>query len=253
MSSLVGQRVVITRALHQAEELAEPLRRAGAVPILLPMLAIVPPENTEELERAAAKLACYDWVVFTSANAVEALRRFEGRNAKRVAVIGEATARRASEAGFQVDCIATDSVSEGLAQVLQAQGIAGAKILLPTAAVTRDVLPGQLRNSGAQVDVVEAYRTVMPAEAAEKAAAVFSDSLPDWVTFASSSAVQHLLTAMDAETVERCKLASIGPVTSKTLAKFGLRPTVEAEPHTVPAMVEAMSRLSVRADVPSAL
>lgn len=245
MSELRGRRVVVTRAPHQAEELAAPLRAQGAEVILLPMISIAPPLDKGPLLQAAAEIDAFDWLIFTSVNAVTAFRSALGTVPSavrpKVAAIGEGTAERARALGFQIALLASKSVSEGLAADLAAAGVDGKNVLIPSAAAARDVLPNELNRLGARVRVVEAYRNVMPEESRDRAAIVFSNPLPDWITFASPSAVDNLVALIGHEIVAQCRLASIGPVTSAALRNHGLRPTIEANPHTILAMVAGMA------------
>ena len=235
-------RIVVTRAAHQAEELARPLRELGFEVILLPMIAIAPPADPEPLREAAAHCDRYDWIIFTSANAVSA---FAARDSKaRIATVGAATRKAAEERGFAVTLTPKEYVAESLLAAFSAYDLTGRRILLPTAAVTRDIIPDALRKRGAHVDVVEAYRNVIPPEAADHADAVFREPYPDWVTFASSSAVDNLVQLIGRDRISPVKIASIGPITSRTIRKHGLAVTAEAEVHTIEGLVRAISRAS---------
>lgn len=237
-------RVVVTRAAHQADELAMLLRKNGAEPILLPMIAIGPPLDPEPLRRAAEHANEYDWIIFTSANAVAAfsgvLRRPVRECRSRVAAIGTATRNAAWARGFVVDLVPEAYVSESLLAALTSENLAGSRILIPSAAITRDVVPAALREQGAHVDVVEAYRNVIPPEAAARAGAVFQEPYPEWVTFASPSAVDHLVTLIGAEPICHVKIATIGPVTSERVRTYGLSVTAEASIQTVEALAHAI-------------
>jgi uroporphyrinogen III methyltransferase/synthase len=118
----------------------------------------------------------------------------------------------------------------------------GKRILIPSAAVTRDVVPNELRNRGAEVDVVQAYQNVIPFNAPGQAAEIFQEPLPDWITFASSSAVDHLLALVPIDVVKEIKIASIGPATSATAQNHGITVTAEALQHTMAGLIEAMIR-----------
>jgi uroporphyrinogen-III synthase len=131
-------------------------------------------------------------------------------------------------------------VAESLIESFANHDINGRHILIPSAAVTRDVVAAELRKRGAQVDVVEAYRNVIPSEARDLAAKVFGQPYPDWVTFASSSAVDNLVQLIGTAPLQPVKIATIGPVTSKTVRKHGLRVAAEADPHTVEGLVNAI-------------
>jgi uroporphyrinogen-III synthase len=236
--TLADLRIVVTRAAHQAAELAEPLRERGATPILLPVIGIAAPENPELLAQAIARVRDYDWIVFTSANSV---RAFGKQICKaRVATVGSATREFAERQGWEVAVTPESYVAEALVEALGREELSGKRILIPSAAVTRDVVRDELTRRGARVDVVEAYRNVIPAEAAAMTKKVFRVPFPDWITFASSSAVENLASLAGVENLRRSKIASIGPVTSDTVRKHGLTVTVEAEPHTVAGLVDAI-------------
>jgi uroporphyrinogen-III synthase len=246
MSGLAGARVVVTRALHQSEELARPLRERGAAVILLPMIEIAPPADTEPLRRAARQIDEYDWIIFSSANAVEALARYiepgQGSLHARIAVVGAATCEAVERHGWRVDVVPEEFVAESLIEALSPEALHGQRILLPSAAVTRDVIPRALRQHRAVVDVIEAYRNVMPEHASAQARAIFSENpLPAWVTFTSSSCVDNLVSAVGAEALLKVRIASIGPVTSGTIRRHGLEVHAEPREHTIPALVEAIS------------
>ncbi len=243
MTALKGLRVTVTRAAHQAEELARALREQGAEIILLPVISIAPPKNTEGL-RAAACSDAYQWIIFTSANAVSAfateLRR-NGRDCRaRIAAIGSATCEAAEASGFRVQLVPERYMAECLTEAFDGKNLADCRILIPSAAVTRDVVAPALRRCGARVDVVEAYRNILPPEAAEQARIVFQRPYPDWVTFASSSAVRNLVNLVGTNVLSDTKLASIGPMTSETVRTYGLTVGAEARLHTVEGLVKAL-------------
>jgi uroporphyrinogen-III synthase/uroporphyrinogen III methyltransferase/synthase len=162
---LLGRRVLVTRALHQAGKLSEGLHALGAEPVEVAVLEIRAPERFDPLDAALRRLDSYDWLILTSANAVRALAEraaaLEIALAQpvrlKVAAIGEATAAAARLIGLPVDFVPEAYVAEKLVEGLLARA-AGQRILLARAAVARDVIPGALRAAGAEVDVVEAYR-----------------------------------------------------------------------------------------------
>jgi uroporphyrinogen-III synthase len=242
--SLDGLRIVVTRAAHQAEELARPLRALGAEAILLPVIAIAPPLDPGPLKEAAGRANEYDWIVFTSANAVACwvaqLADPPSQGRARVATVGAATRECAERYGLAVAITPQKYIAESLVESFGSEQLAGRRILIPSAAVTRDVVATELRRRGAQVDVVEAYRNAIPSAAAKQARELFRDPLPHWVTFASSSAVAHLVELVGAAPLRQVKIAAIGPVTSDTVNKCGLRVTVEARLPTVDGLVNAI-------------
>jgi uroporphyrinogen-III synthase len=244
MRTLQGLRVVVTRAPHQCEELTASLRGLGAQVILLPLIAITPPVNSEPLRQAALRLNEYDWIIFTSANAVAAFADQLPDSPQmwkaRIAAVGAATRQAALARGFPVTVTPTEYVAESLLVALNGEDLNDRRVLIPSAAVTRDIVPGELRKRGAHVDVVEAYRNVIPPDAADAATAMFQDPYPDWVLFASSSAVDNLVALIGVERVRRTKIATIGPITTNTVHKYGLGVTAQAETHTAQGLVDAI-------------
>jgi uroporphyrinogen III methyltransferase/synthase len=229
---------VVTRAAPQAEELARPLRERGAIPILLPVIGIAPPADPSALAQAIAEIEAYDWIVFSSVNGVRALGKQHSR--ARIATVGAATREFAEQMGFTVSVTPEIYVAEALVEALGAKELSGRRVLIPSAAVTRDVVREELARRGARVDVVEAYRTVMPPEAVQMASEVFRAPWPDWITFASSSAVDNLASLVSAEVLRRSKIASIGPVTSKSIRGHGLTVDAEAAVHSIAGLVDAI-------------
>ena len=235
---LAGLRIVVTRASHQAEELAKPLAALGANVILLPVIDIAPPLNPELLNEAIQHIDGYDWIIFTSTNAIRALGQLKCR--ARIATVGAATREFAKRNGWTVDLTPEIYVAEALVEAFETELLSGQRFLIPSAAVTRDVVRDELTKRGALVDVVEAYRNIMPADASEKAPTIFRSPLPDWITFASGSAVENLVSLVPPETLAHCQIASIGPITSKTIREHGLPVTVEAQPHNIAGLIEAI-------------
>jgi len=238
MLPLTGSRIVVTRAAHQAHELAEPLAALGAEVILAPMIGIAPPADPAPLAEAIAQIDRYDWIVFTSTNAVRALGHQTCK--ARVATVGAATREFAERHGWTVEVTPESYVAEALVEALGSKSVRGKRVLIPAAAVTRDVVPEELTRRGAIVDLVEAYRNVRPTESQELAKRVFAVPFPDWITFASSSAVENLASVVPIDTLCQSKIASIGPITSKTLREHNLPVTVEAEPYSVTGLVKAI-------------
>lgn len=240
-------RVLVIRALHQSSELADALRRFGLEPVIVPVLEMAPPASFEGLDEAIARLSTYDWLLFTSANAVTVFReRRPGAlpAGLKVAVIGSVTARAARDAGIPVTLQPEQATGEGLAAALLPHAV-GARMLLVRAAVARDVLLETLRPAGATVDVAEAYQTVVPADAASRLQTLFAGKDPPRaIAFTSSSSVNHLLQALRLGGMalpESTVLATIGPITSATLREAGHVPTVEAQTANVASLAEAIA------------
>ena len=249
LAPLAGRRILVTRAAHQAGKLSEGLRQLGAEPVEVPVLEIRPPESFQALDAVLRRFDGYDWLIFTSANAVRALVErsaqlgisLPGWAAPKVAAVGEATATAARNAGFEVALVPESYVAEGLVNVLERR-VAGRRILLARAAVARDVIPDALRQAGARVDVVDAYRNLCP-EAAPRLLREAWEIGIDAATFTSSSSVTHLAVAAQSAGIGfplvGVKAVSIGPITSATLRVHGWEPEAEAKPSDVPGLIAA--------------
>ncbi len=244
MPNLSGLRIVVTRATHQAEELAAPLREVGAHVLLVPVIGIAAPYDPAPLREAAAQCDQFDWIIFTSANAVNAfaaeLPEPRSECPARIATVGPATRDAAERCGLTISLVPVAYIAESLVDALGREDLKGKRVLIPSAAVTRDIVPEALRGLGAKVDVVEAYRNIIPSGAAERVAEVFRPPLPDWITFASSSAVENTVKLGGLEPLRNMKIASIGPITSATIQEHGLTVAAEARIHTVDGLLEAL-------------
>ncbi len=244
---LANRRILVTRTPGRSSGLAARLQDEGAVVTAIPAIEIVPPESYAALDEVLARLDAFDWVVFTSAHAVDvfAERRNPQIPAKRIAVIGPATARVVEQHGLPVSLVAPRAVAESLAEALSPQ-VAGASVLLVRAAEAREVLPAALLQSGARLTIAEAYRNRIPEESIPHLRALFGarESAPEVITFTSASTVRNLVTLLDAAGLEiptECVLASIGPITSQALREQGLEPTVEAGEASMDALSEAIA------------
>jgi uroporphyrinogen-III synthase len=239
---LAGLSIVVTRADHQAQELAEPLRTLGADVVLLPMIGIAPPTDAALLNRAIESIADYDWIFFTSINAVRAVvPRVGTRPAGRVGVVGAGTQACVEKLGWGVDVVPEDFTAEGLLGALEGFELKGQRVLIPSSDLARDVLPSTLRSRGAVVDVVEAYTNQMPPDGGVRAKQLFAESKPpDWLTFASPSAVDNLVSVVGPEALQRSKIASIGPVTSAAVRARGLDVAAEPAEHTIAGLAAAI-------------
>ncbi len=242
-----GVSVVITRAREQASELAVKLRDVGAIAIELPLIELREPSDWRPVDEAVARIHEYDWILFTSANAVRFLAtRMPGGVSNipaRVCCIGPKTRQVAEEAGWTVSLVPQEYVAESVAAAFEAEPLTGKRILLPRAAAARDLVPEALRQRGAAVDIVEVYRNAIPEDAGRNAAAVFhADPKPGWVALTSSSTVKNLLAVVSRDLLQGVRIASIGPATSETARKHGLEIDAEAAPHTLDGLVEAIRR-----------
>ncbi len=252
---LFGRRILVTRAKEQAAELSDLLRGQGAEPVEFPTIRIEPPESWAELDGAIADLSRYRWLVFTSVNGVRPFMerlRHHGRDGRalaglRLCCIGPRTAEELAGYGLRADLIPDEFQAEGLIKAMTAAGAAGQGVLIPRAAVAREILPRQLEALGAKVTVVTAYRTVLPSVDRDRLKDLLRQGGIQLITFTSSSTVRNFCGLF--ETVEEMNkligssvVACIGPITADTARQQGMRVTVVAGENTIPALVDAIIR-----------
>jgi uroporphyrinogen III methyltransferase/synthase len=247
---LFGRRIVVTRDRRQAPELAQPLEELGAEVLLAPVIEIRPPADPGPLRAALARLSSYDWLIFTSVNGVRSfIQHLDASGCDlrslraRICAIGPATRAAVEALHLKVDRMPAEYVAESLLEALAADDLENKRVLLPRAAVARDLAPAELARRGAHVDVVEAYRTAPPEDCRAAVAEALARG-PHWITFTSSSTVRNFAQAAAGLPLEGVRIASIGPVTSKTARELGFEVAVEAQPHTVPGLVEAIRAVS---------
>ena len=262
---LLGRCVLLTRAAERSDTLATALAELGADTFSFPVIATGPPESLAALDAAIARLPGYDWVVFTSSNAVDAfMARLEvaGRDLRalggvRVCCVGPATAARTASVGLLADLVPKDATAEGvmvaLEEALGTSGIARSRFLMPRAEEGRDVIPEGIAAAGGTIDVVTAYRTVCPEQPdAGELVALLERRAISAVTLTSPSCVRNLAKRLGGEERLRALLhgvavATIGPTTSTAARKAGLPVDVEASPHTVEGLVQALAAYYSRA------
>jgi uroporphyrinogen-III synthase len=243
------KRILITRTRHQASDLAAQLEALGATTILVPTIEIVPPNSFSALDAALTCLRTYDWLLFTSANAVEAFHRRAQllhltQLPKKIAVIGPATLSAANAIGLTVDLVPPQYIAESLTAALLPEA-PGKSFLLVRAAEARDHLPETLTAAGATVTIAEAYRNQLPPESIPALQALFASpgTYPDAITFTSASTARNLFALLEAANLTlppNIALASIGPITSQTLRDLGHVPIIEAHEPTISALLEAL-------------
>ncbi len=249
--SLQGRRILVTRASGQASALATLLEQHGAEPILIPTIELAPPRSWCALDAALASIRSFDWLLFTSANAVHAYvtrARTLGLapQAKRIAAIGPATAKAVQQTGLaeHIDLIPPQYIAESFAAAL-APHADGTSMLLVRAATARDLLPEALTAAGATLTLAEAYQTIVPQSSIEALRTLFNTHPPNAITFTSASTAQNLAALLEFASLTLppgVTLASIGPITSQAMRELSLTPTIEAAESTIPAVVEALSR-----------
>jgi uroporphyrinogen-III synthase len=249
---LAGTRILVGRARHQAGTLSSSLRGLGASVIEIPFIEIRKPASFAPMDGALTSLATYDWLILTSANGVEAmwerLRKLRIQRRKlshlQIAAIGPATKRAIVKHGLKVKMVPEEYVAESVVKGLRGK-VNGKRVLLVRAKVARDVIPDSLRAAGAQVDVVEAYETVVPVKSRVRLRTLMKDRKrrPHVVTFTSSSTVRNfteLLGRAQSAALKDVQFASIGPVTSATLVELGLPVAIEAREFTMGGLIRAI-------------
>jgi uroporphyrinogen III methyltransferase/synthase len=251
---LLGKRIVVTRTRKQASVFSNKLRALGAHVIELPTIRIEPPSNLREFAELVQDAHIYDWIVFTSANGVEAFfdiffklyddaREIGG---VRIAAIGPATAQRVKDFHLHVDLQPEEFVAEAVVREFNKQGsIENERILVVRAEKARDVLPKELSAAGAIVDEAFAYRTVPETRDMSGAQRQLAQDGADLITFTSSSTVENFM-ALGLAWPKGMRIASIGPITSKTVRDYGLEVDIEARRHDIEGLVQAISEVFAR-------
>jgi uroporphyrinogen-III synthase len=251
-NALKGKRVVVTRAAEQNELLVKALRDAEAVPLLLPMVAFVAPDDVTALDAAMRGAAEFDWMLLTSQNALRALqersevlrlRLDDAFRGVRIAAVGPATAEAAKVAGLAVDYVAVKHRGVELAEEL-GESVRGKQVFLPRSDRANPELVKKLAELGAQVKDVVAYKTVRPDEQGAGDAEKIVRDGADAVLFFSPSAVHHLRELVGersfVEFSRRAVFTAIGPVTEKALREAKVKRVVMAADTTVDAVIATL-------------
>jgi uroporphyrinogen III methyltransferase/synthase len=249
---LAGKKVVVTRTRAQAGKLAEHLQAQGAEIIEFPTIEIRPPEEPLQV----ANLDGYDWVVFTSVNAVEyfaqaleaigrSIREIGGAS---ICAVGPATKKSIEALGISVGLVPKKFRADSIAEAIHESEIAtnslrGKKMLLPRGDLAGDSLPDALRSLGAEVAEPVVYRNVKPDISPADIRALI-ESRPDWVAFTSASTARNFSEILGrhnlAEMGQDIRYASIGPMTTEAAREAGIDVAVEPARHDIPGLVEAI-------------
>jgi uroporphyrinogen-III synthase len=251
-SSLTGKRIVVTRAVSQSSELFEELLERRAVPTSLPLVSFAPPQDYGPLDAALARLKSFDWVLFTSANAVQSVvARCRAVGAElspanqpaHVAVVGPATRHDAKKAGFAIDYVAKTHLGVALAEEL-GERLREKSVFLPRSDRANPDLPKALRLLGAKLTEVVAYRTLPPGDIDRDCVAKVVANQADAVLFFSPSAVHNMLDVIGGPQLialqDKVVFAAVGPVTASALRNSGIQRIVMAADTTAVAVVDAL-------------
>jgi len=233
---LTGKTVVITRAASQSADLRNRLEDLGARVIECPTIQIVPPKSWKPVDDAIRRLATYQWLLFTSANAVDQFmdRMGDRRPTIPIAAVGSATAAKLNEWGLQADLVPSEFRAEGLLDAFP-ENLVGIRILFPRAEVARELLPEELRRRGSTVEIVTVYRTVKAFSG--NIGEIFESERVDCIVFTSPSTIPDGLHTLPTNTA----LAVIGPVTREAAQLLGLKPDIVPVESTVPGLVKAIA------------
>ncbi|MEK7236423.1 MAG: uroporphyrinogen-III C-methyltransferase [Nitrospirota bacterium] len=252
---LFGKRIVLTRAQEQAKEFSQLLAAYGAEPVEVPTIQIVPPASWQAIDDAITCLSTYQWLIFTSVNGVRPFMdrlHAAGKDTRalaplRICAIGPRTAQELGTYGLTPDIVPAEFQAEGVIAALAHVGIRGSRLLIPRAEVAREILPEQLRELGAAVDVIPVYRTIAPTVDVASMTQQLYDGQVAALTFTSSSTVRNfveLFGGQEAVTrlVAPVAIACIGPITARTAEEYGLTVAIMPTENTVPALAAAIVR-----------
>ncbi len=249
---LSGRRIVITRSRSQAAVFARALEELGGEVVEFPTIEILPPKSYDPLDRAIQKIENYHWIIFTSVNGVDHFfarwkrlhRDIRGLRGIQIAAIGPETAKSLESAGLRPHLVPQEFRAEAILEQLKPDEMRGKRILLPRAAKARDILPKTLQGWGAEVDVIEAYRTVAAKSDARWLQQLLRRKQIDMITFTSSSTVTHFAALFAGEDIEGllsgAAVACIGPITQRTAEELGMRVYLVSRDYTIPGLTKAI-------------
>jgi uroporphyrinogen III methyltransferase/synthase len=240
--ALEGRRIVVTRPRRQALALAAELERLGAAALVVPLVGVGSLEDPSELDGALARLDRYEWIVFTSANGVAAVRdrlpAGTGLGGLRVAAVGPATAAAVGELGIEPAYVPERFEAAAIADGLG--DLDGVQALLPQADAATPELATELGRRGALVDAVVAYRTVQVEPSDDELEELRTEA--DAVVVASGSAVRSVAVLVDrAPALRRALLVCIGPRTAEVAREVGLRVGLVADEASADGIIQALT------------
>lgn len=252
---LFGKRVLVTRPREQAVALVDLLERLGADAIEAPLVRILPPDDFGPLDAACERIGEFEWVIFSSANAVDRFmdrllrgpRDIRDLKGVKLCAVGPATAEHLTRHGIKLDFVPSDHRAEGVLEAIGASASKGARVLLPRSDIGRELIGEELREAGAEVTEVVAYRTVVAEGERDGEPDVYRmllDRRIDVVTFTSASAVRNFVQVFgeeaSADLLRMTLVASIGPVTAEAAERLNIKTTIMPAQYTIPALVDAI-------------
>lgn len=246
--ALLGKTILITRAAAQSGDLRKGLESLGAHVLECPSIEIVPVDDWAEVDRAIASLNAYQWLIFTSTNAVEHfMQRVRGKRVEfttPVATVGTSTARKLQDWNLTASRVPETFRAEGLLEMFPAD-LQGVRILLPRAETARELLPEELRRRGATVDVVTVYRTVKSEAGLADLRITLTSQTIDAIAFTSPSAIRSISETLGDELatlVSPIPIAVIGPIAREAVESVGLKARIKPGKATVQDLIEAIDR-----------
>lgn len=249
---LFGQKVVVTRAAHQAPELVTALGDLGAEVLVQPAIEIGPPDDWQPVDEALDRLDEFDWLVFSSSNGVRSLldRLLKSRDLRalgrvKLAAIGPGSAEELARYRLHADVVPGEYRAEALVDSLKAEAKLGKRFLLARASRGREVLAEDLLAHGGQVEQVVVYTSRDVRSPDEEIVRLLEAGKIDWITV-TSSAIARSLASLLGDHLRRACLASISPLTSQTLRELGYEVAAEAQVYTMPGLVAAMREAGER-------
>jgi len=249
---LWGKRIIVTRSRGQASLFSQIIEEFGGQAVEFPTIELAPADDYEPLDIAIRNLGQYHWVIFTSINGVQAflkrlkfqqkdLRELKGIN---ICAIGPKTKESLENYGLIVDYVPDEYRAEAIIEFMSQQKMSGKRILLPRADIARKILPEALKQYGAIVDEIIAYKTVKANHNSENVRTMLKEGMIDYITFTSSSTVKNFVGVFNPVELpvllKHAKIASIGPVTTDTAHKLGLKVDIEAKEYTLHGLLQAI-------------
>jgi uroporphyrinogen III methyltransferase/synthase len=251
---LFGRKILVTRSADQAGEFGELLRSHGAEVFECPTIKLVPPLSSDELDIAIDGLSSFDWIIFTSVNAVQfffSRLTVLGKDSRalgscRVCAVGPKTAAALLPHGIRPDLIPASYKAEGVVTEFGSLEISGRKILFPRADKARDVIPVALTAMGAEIVAPTAYRNILPDSLPPSVLKSLEEGRVDCITFTSSSTVENLAAMLGENRflhlLEGVKVAAIGPITAASCRELGLAVHMEPHNYTLEGMTSEIIR-----------
>ncbi|SET24358.1 uroporphyrinogen III methyltransferase / synthase [Natronincola peptidivorans] len=247
---LQGKRILVTRTRQQASDLSRKLKELGGEVIEFPTIQIQAPEDFADIDEKLRNLKKFQHIIFTSVNGVKAFFErlkviktdIRSIGTARIHAIGSVTKKALEDKGILVDIIPEVFTAEGVLEAVKEIIQSGDRVLLPRADIARQALIDGLKEMGAEVEVMDIYKTTIPTCRRQDLVEILRNSV-DYITFTSSSTARNfmeILTPENHQLIENSKIAVIGPITKKTAMELGVKVDIEAEEYTIDGLVKSI-------------